>query len=150
THLLLQNEIPWSSTIHALRTVESTTLTFFNPSPMPSPSQLRELPWSAVNWLIVNEGEAQSLFDALRGEVVDSEEALSRAHLLLESLRALPGFSSSVGLVCTLGSLGVMVLPSGSVKAIYVPALKLNRPVVDTTGAGDCFTGYFVAGFMKH
>lgn len=32
---------------------------------------------------------------------------------------------------------------------IYVPAAKLDGPVVNTTGAGDCFTGYFVTGLME-
>jgi len=51
--------------------------------------------------------------------------------------------------VCTVGSLGVVVLPSGKQQAIHVPAAKLDGPVVDTTGAGDCFTGYLIAGFLE-
>ena len=32
--------------------------------------------------------------------------------------------------------------------AFYLPSAKLDNPVLDTTGAGDCFTGYFVSGLM--
>lgn len=32
---------------------------------------------------------------------------------------------------------------------VYLPAATLDGPVRDTTGAGDCFAGYFVAGLME-
>ncbi|PSS08902.1 hypothetical protein PHLCEN_2v3392 [Hermanssonia centrifuga] len=32
---------------------------------------------------------------------------------------------------------------------IHIPAAKLDGNVLDTTGAGDCFTGYFVTGLME-
>ena len=130
--------------------------------------QLRSSPWETVNWLIMNEGEVDGLFAALdpsgdldrAGVVIPStwpqDPILSRAHELLHALRSLPDFPNSVNLVCTLGSLGVLTLPASSNEngerndAIYVPATRLEDPVIDTTGAGDCFTGYFVAGCMRH
>ncbi|THH32869.1 hypothetical protein EUX98_g1347 [Antrodiella citrinella] len=164
THLLVQNEIPWASTLHALQTSHTRSpraWTFFNPSPMPSRDQLRVLPWDAVDWLIVNEGEAEELYTALTDKEYTatrvvlppnwpSNTTLAGAHLLLHCLRDLDSFPSTVSLVCTLGSLGVVVLPARTdAEAIYVPAAKLAGPVVDTTGAGDCFAGYLVAGFLE-
>lgn len=169
SHLLVQNEIPWTCTLHALQVAHHRgAKTFFNPSPMPSAEQLRSFPWEAVNWLIMNEGEVDGLFAALdpsgdldrAGIVIPStwpqDPILSRAHELLHALRCLPDFPNSVNLVCTLGSLGVLTLPASLHEdgerndAIYVPATRLENPVIDTTGAGDCFTGYFVAGCMRH
>ena len=162
THLLVQNEIPWSSTLHALQTSRSRHLTtFFNPSPMPSKDQLLAFPWEAVSWLVVNLGEAAELFAALSTDkekaqsktvwLSDSHDSvLPRTQQLLLSLRDLTSFSSTVSLVCTMGSSGVAVLPSGASQIIHIPAATLKNPVVDTTGAGDCFTGYLVAGFMQH
>ncbi|KAJ9110125.1 hypothetical protein QFC19_001796 [Naganishia cerealis] len=67
THLLLANEIPFPETIAYLRASSpspssggmsaSTITTIYNPSPMPSSTQLLDFPWSLVTWLIVNEGE---------------------------------------------------------------------------------------------
>ena len=50
--------------------------------------------------------------------------------------------------MCTLGGLGVIALLA-SEEAFYVPAAKLAGFVRDTTGAGDCFTGYLVSGLME-
>lgn len=135
-------------------------MTFFNPSPMPSPEQLQTLPWETVDWLIVNEGEAESLLNALgpnaqrqKMQGVPSNwpphPTLTSAYSLLHSLRTLSSFPSSANLLCTLGALGVIVL-FAEYEAIHVPAAKLVNPVLDTTGAGDCFAGYFVAGFMQY
>jgi len=32
---------------------------------------------------------------------------------------------------------------------LYLPTVALEGNVRDTTGAGDCFTGYFVASLMQ-
>jgi len=50
--------------------------------------------------------------------------------------------------VCTLGAAGVLTWLTGGKRLLYLPAVQLQGSVRDTTGAGDCFTGYFVAGLM--
>lgn len=58
--------------------------------------------------------------------------------------------------MCTLGSSGVLALiphleesVASNDLVVYVPAAKIDpEGVRDTTGAGDCFTGYLVAGLM--
>ncbi|KAK7680409.1 hypothetical protein QCA50_016649 [Cerrena zonata] len=69
SHLLIQNEIPFSSTLAALahaHQIDATTL--FNPSPMPNIQQLRELPWDELDWLIVNQGEVLTLLKAFQSD----------------------------------------------------------------------------------
>jgi hypothetical protein len=55
----------------------------------------------------------------------------------------------STGLVCTLGATGVVASICGLKEILYYPAAALEGNVRDTTGAGDCFTGYFAAGLME-
>ncbi|KAK2464485.1 hypothetical protein APHAL10511_003464 [Amanita phalloides] len=148
SHLLLQNEIHAESTYHALEYAYGAT-TILNPSPLPSLSQIRVFPWDKVNWLIVNEGEAKDLFHATIGQEApvwrDAEE-------MLRSMVALPLFHKT-NIICTIGARGVIaILPdfgSDSPTVICIPAAKVLSGVNDTTGAGDCFTGYFVQGLMK-
>ncbi|CAL1710170.1 unnamed protein product [Somion occarium] len=165
THLLLQNEIPFASTLSALAHAHrSGATTLFNPSPIPSVEQLRIFPWSQLDWLLVNQGEALSLLRAFNSQTNESSQnshisidipsswpsrpEIRAAYLLLHRLRANTAFSPKVNLVCTLGGLGVLALLNSG-EGLYVPAAKLNGPVKDTTGAGDCFTGYLVAGLME-
>lgn len=167
THLLLQNEIPLKSTMGYLTAAhELGIVTVMNPSPLPTAEQTREFPWGKLSWLIVNEGEARDLLTSV-GEPgsVDAIElvippvgalehrtatALS-AYSIGSKLSSHPTFKG-VNIICTLGPVGLIafVSPVQDVErqAIYLPAAKLNNAVVDTTGAGDCFTGYFVSGLM--
>jgi ribokinase len=89
---------------------------------------------------------------------------------MLRALRMLP-LLSCTHIVCTLGTLGVVALirdvdadhtvgsEHGSYSdasrladddaPIYVPAAAVRGETRDSTGAGDCFTGYFVSGLMR-
>ncbi|KAK0476063.1 Ribokinase-like protein [Armillaria novae-zelandiae] len=140
THILLQNEIPFSDTIAQIAAANDPSLpkplsTIFNPSPMPSQTQLLQFPWDKLTWLIVNEGEASDLVDILLpsppSQVVPNEEytSLSAYPLILRLAERIP----TTNIVCTLGA----------------AAAHLEGTVRDTTGAGDCFTGYLAAGLMK-
>ncbi|EKM51433.1 uncharacterized protein PHACADRAFT_103503 [Phanerochaete carnosa HHB-10118-sp] len=160
THLLLQNEIPWSATLAYLEHATKINATaVWNPSPLPSAEQLRAIPWGSLSWLIVNEGEVCGMLDVLGvgGDALQGSGQKTSQHAtqLLEKLHAHPRFSQSVNVICTLGAQGLVALlsPSGTKKAdsdvLHVPAAKLSGPVKDTTGAGDCFAGYFVAGLME-
>ena len=166
THLLLQNEIPLKSTMEYLSAArELGIVTVMNPSPLPTAEQTREFPWAKLNWLIVNEGEARDLLTSVgeprsmsaielvmppEGAPEHQSDVLS-AHTIGSKLVNHPTFEG-VNVICTLGSVGLVAFVSSAQdaakRAFYLPAAKLNGPVVDTTGAGDCFTGYFVSGLM--
>ncbi|KIP07204.1 hypothetical protein PHLGIDRAFT_71523, partial [Phlebiopsis gigantea 11061_1 CR5-6] len=162
THLLLQNEIPWECTLaYLLHARQSGATAVWNPSPMPSAAQLQAFPWNHLEWLLVNEGEVADLLRALGGAgpalaAVEEEDADKVAHArrLLSALHASPFFAPTLNVVCTLGGAGLVALLHGSptgagFETVHVPAATLDGPVRDTTGAGDCFTGYFVAGLME-
>ena len=135
-----------------------------NPSPLPTAEQTREFPWEKLSWLIVNEGEARDLLTSvgdpqtvdvielvLLSEGTPEDKAVvCSAHAIGSKLANHPTFKD-VDIVCTLGSVGLVAfvsLTQGGKKAFYLPSARLDGPVVDTTGAGDCFTGYFVSGLM--
>jgi len=160
THLLLQNEIHPESTLYALDNSKNTT-TIYNPSPVPAPDQIKNFPWNKVDWLIVNEGEAEDLYDALcepDDRRRDSKLSVPRSHRdLLSVLSAQPAFATT-NILCTLGKDGVLAFipafhqPKTAHEApsfMHIPAATLQGTVRDTTGAGDCFTGYFVQGLME-
>ena len=148
------------SAAHALGIV-----TIMNPSPLPTAEQTREFPWEKLSWLIVNEGEARDLLASVGGvhavEAIElilppegtpkDETAIRSAHTVGSKLASHPTFKK-VNIICTLGSVGLVAFvsfaPDSGKKALYLPSAKLDGPVVDTTGAGDCFTGYLVSGLM--
>lgn len=96
----------------------------FNPSPIDD--ALTSLPLDYVDWFILNEIEAQALTGEQRPDKA-AQTMLTRwpkAHIVL-----------------TLGAQGALYLDAG--QRLYQPALPAD--VVDTTAAGDTFTGYFLA-----
>ncbi|KAF8627545.1 hypothetical protein AX15_004379 [Amanita polypyramis BW_CC] len=149
THLLLQNEICKASTHYALEHAGNAVV-ILNPSPLPSPSQIKVFPWHKIDWLIVNEGEAEDLYRVTAEQDIRS---WSTAEELLRLLSLLPPFKKT-NIVCTLGARGVITAILSGVRSasspfvVHVPAAKVLNGVKDTTGAGDCFTGYFVQGLM--
>ena len=156
THVLMQNEIPLAATLAYLRASGIARLTtVFNPSPMLAPSELREFPWDDLTWLIVNEGELESLLKAFCGtpQILESGSLRDRAEKELLQLRECESFRKSVSIICTLGAQGILFMDQTSGRPStpeigYLPAHKLVLALRDTTGAGDCFAGYFVAGMM--
>ncbi|WWD20227.1 hypothetical protein CI109_104703 [Kwoniella shandongensis] len=159
THLLLQNEVPLDSTLSYLMTAGelSSITTIFNPSPMLTPAQLRDFPWKHLRWLIVNEVELGDLLQAFnsssptaKSDVPEDEDLQARAKAGIQALHTNEYFSQNVGVICTLGSKGILYFQPSEGKEIgYLPAAKLVNPLKDTTGAGDCFAGYFTAGLMS-
>ena len=101
----------------------------FNPSPM-EPGLLG-LCLEKVHCLVLNQVEGRQL---LGGEARE-EEALRRG---------LEEWFQGDTLVLTLGSRGAWCLYQGE----WVFQKAFSVPVVDTTGAGDAFTGFFVASRM--
>ncbi|RXK34940.1 hypothetical protein M231_07811 [Tremella mesenterica] len=147
THLLVQNEIPLSSTLTYL---SLGLINIFNPSPMLSPSELRTFPWASLTWLIVNQGELAYLLSALSDQPFAMSDNTSEAvNGQLRTLHCTKGFEK-VSVICTLGADGIAYLlpleDEGEVRRMS--AGRVEGGVKDTTGAGDTFTGYFVAGLM--
>lgn len=100
----------------------------FNPAPMTA--AVRQLPLEHCDVLIVNETEAADL-----AESDDPDKALA---ILAERY-------PNTRLVLTLGSRGALLQHEGQqVQEAAVPV-----DVVDTTGAGDTFVGYFLAGLIQ-
>ena len=98
-------------------------------NPSPFDESLRARPLDALSWLFINEVEGAQL------------TGKSEPDRILERARAL---YPSVGVVLTLGSAGaVCSLPGEAV--VRQPAYRVNA--VDTTAAGDTFTGYFLASW---
>jgi ribokinase len=124
--VLLQNEtngIPYIMEQAARRGMRVA----FNAAPMSR--EVRSYPLSAVKWLLVNEVEG----GALAG-IPDGEFDFIASKLAERYPRA--------DLVLTLGRAGSIGVTDG--RSVRVPARTVQ--VVDTTAAGDTFTGYFLRG----
>ncbi|MBP5631884.1 MAG: ribokinase, partial [Clostridia bacterium] len=129
--LLLQNEI---SNVNYLihRAHEKGMLTVLNPSPITA--ELLEFDGlSLLDWMIVNHGEAEALAGISGGEPVDVIEALQAKY-------------PRASIVMTLGKRGALCLSRG---LLYFSCTYNYGKRVDTTGAGDTFTGYFLAGLSR-
>lgn len=133
---LFQNET--SSLGYAMEAAGRKSLRiFFNPSP--ADEGLGVLPFDLVDCLILNEVEGA----ALAGMGEPGIDAAAAAQDMLAGLRrAYP----RPDLVLTLGAAGVRYLGSDG-ERIAVPALPVDP--VDTTAAGDTFTGYYVAARLR-
>lgn len=123
--VLLQNEINLVPGIMR-RAAERGLAIAFNASPF---NGVEEYPLELVRWLFVNEIEG----GALSGET--EPEAI---------LRALRARFPKTEVILTLGSDGSMWAGEGG--SSFCPACRVQA--VDTTGAGDTFTGYFLRGIL--
>ena len=127
---------------------------------MPSDAQLHSFPWTSLSWLIVNQGEAENLLRVIGADSMNqgteaeyhtdwpNDDTLRAAFLTLNKLSR-SGALTSTAVVCTLGATGVLAATQNPKGTFFLPAATLQGEVRDTTGAGDCFTGYFVTGLMK-
>ena len=113
------------------------------------PEELRAFPWKHLSWLIVNEGELETLLDHLSPSPPElSGDLIPDAKERITALNRAEHFSSKVAIICTLGAAGILWYDPSQGDAIgHLPAAKVSK-VRDTTGAGDCFAGYFAAGLM--
>ncbi len=134
-HVVSQLEIPIDVVAESIRLAKHRgPHTVVNVAPYPQlPRELLE----ATDWIIANEGEAQALLDdAGINAVVGKEPEDVRDHIAAwaKTLR--------VNLVVTLGGLGAVGVQAGH-QSFFAAAPPVQA--VDTVGAGDCFTGYFVS-----
>ncbi|QKW48780.1 ribokinase [Streptomyces buecherae] len=120
----LQLEIPLETVAAAVRAVGPDTRVVLNPSP---PAPLPPDVLAACDPLVVNEHEARSLLDGDPAEAGDDPAAWAAALL----------GRGSRSVVITLGPAGALAADRrGQTRVPGVPV-----EAVDTTGAGDAFTG---------
>ena len=133
--IILQNEISCLPFIMR-KAHEKGMKIVLNPSPIDD--SLRDLPLSEVDVFLVNEIEAAAILQIVTGKEADmtDPETLSR-----KLLAAFPGAVT----VLTLGENGSVYISKDNV--IFQKAYPVKA--VDTTAAGDTFTGYFVAGLLS-
>ena len=125
--LLLQNEC--NHTEDALRLAKDHDMTVaFNPAPMTS--DVLNLPMDCVDYLIVNEIEAEGLVNDPNLNADKPKALIERLHQRHPHLK----------IVLTLGKQGVLYKDSEQSLAIAAEVVD----VVDTTAAGDTFIGYFI------
>ncbi|KAI7885470.1 Ribokinase-like protein [Mucor mucedo] len=137
--LVQQNEISQGGEIMRLGATKGLSV-LFNPAPL-TKGILKAFDFNNVTILIVNEHEAQSLYEELGGE--KKVFGLDIASELLNE------FGSMQGVVVTLGGEGVVAKfrNEGKTSEFKVPSRKVA--VKDTTAAGDTFVGYFLASFIR-
>jgi ribokinase len=126
-HLLLQNEI--SETGEIIKQGHEQGLKIvLNPAPMDE--KVLEYPLELIDYFIVNEVEGEQL----TGE--------NDPELIIEAMRK--KFTGS-HVILTLGEKGAVYAKNDTL--IKVPAKKVTA--IDTTAAGDTFTGYFLAFLLE-
>lgn len=125
--VLLQNEVSNVDYIIGQAARDGHPIAF-NPSPMNQ--KVLELPLHLVNYFLINETEGQALTQKAKRDDIYREMAELYPH---------------ASILLTLGSSGARLYDRG--KHYIVEAAK-TQPV-DTTGAGDTFTGYFLSGLTK-
>jgi ribokinase len=134
-------ETPIEATVRAFELARAAGIqTLLNTAPAPDDASL--LPaalWSTVDLLVANEGEAASL--CARPVGTDPAEL---GPLLSRRVR--------VGVVITLGAGGAMYWRASQGAVADSTVLSCSAPViaaVDTTGAGDAFTGAFATWWAQ-
>lgn len=130
--LLLQNEINELSYIME-RAHEKGMRIVLNPSPMDE--KILKLPLGYVNYFMINEVEAGQLLGRDTEQGFDGEEL---AKALLERF-------PSAAIVLTLGGAGAVFADAAD--CFTQEAYRVQA--VDTTAAGDTFTGFFIGGLLN-
>ena len=130
--LVLQNEINELAYI-VEQAHEKGLKIVLNPSPMNE--KIRKLPLEYVDYFMLNEIEAGQILNRDIKDGFDKEE-LGRA--LMEC------FPKAV-IVLTLGKEGAIYMDQN--ESFVQPSYKVKA--VDTTAAGDIFTGYFIGGILR-
>jgi ribokinase len=125
--LVLQNEISCIEEIITLA-VKKEMIVVLNPSPFTD--NLRHIDYDNISWLILNE---------IEGEQLSGEKNPSEVWMSLHQKYP------HMNMVLTLGSAGAYCFTA--TEEIYQSAYPVQT--IDTTAAGDTFTGYFLAGILK-
>jgi ribokinase len=129
--LILQNEISHLPLIVQLAAARGMHIVL-NPSPYNA--ALNQVDFSALDWLLVNEIEAEQI----TGDK-DPERIWNKLH----------GQYGRLSLLITLGKQGSIAfqVDGSTVQTHREKAVSVQA--VDTTAAGDTYTGYFIAGLVE-
>ena len=122
--VLMQNEL-YNTPLMMRKAADKGMTIIFNPSPVSR--EMLSYPLEAVSWFLLNE---------IEGEALTGEKAPAA---MLDSLEKKYPRSS---VVLTLGRDGAWAMDRG--RRYFQPAFEVKA--VDTTAAGDTFTGFFLAG----
>lgn len=129
--LILQNEINGLPQIVELA-AERRMHIVLNPSPFNE--TLKDVDLSLASWLLVNEIEAEQF----SGET-EPDSVWAKLHARYPAL----------SLLITLGSRGSVAYRAAGGAAERCRSEAVPVQAVDTTAAGDTYTGYFIAGLME-
>ncbi|CAG8529244.1 8164_t:CDS:2 [Paraglomus occultum] len=142
--LVMQNEINDGGDIMKLFK-EKGLVVVFNPAPM-VPNITRKFDFSCVDHLILNQHEARQIHPQLSDNVTGKEtDDISDLRVVIDDISA--AFPHITTIIITLGRHGVLAKFKGDDDVFQWDAVK--SVVKDTTAAGDCFTGYYVAGLIR-
>ena len=136
--LVLQLEIPLEKVLSVMRAAKKLGVeVLLNPSP---PLDIPDADLKGLSHLIMNETEAQSMLGVLYSSKWSEEEKLEYIFKFFERLGVLRT-------VVTLGARGVCY-SKGKGGYERIQSHKVDE-VVDTTGAGDTFVGYYAVEVAK-
>lgn len=125
--ILLQYEISEVEYIIS-KAYEKGMIIALNPSPYVE--EIDSLPFKKISYLILNESEGMSIT-----KETDIESVVNK---LLEKMHG-------GAVILTLGADGAIFADSKN----YIKVPAFNVTAVDTTGAGDTFTGYFLNSYLS-
>ena len=131
-YLLIQNEINELSYIVEKAKEEGMKI-ILNPSPMNE--KIMKLPLDQIDYFILNEIEAMQILKMDKPEEIDGKYISGLLHQKFPKAT----------IVLTLGSEGSVCISGDE----YVEQSIYKVKTVDTTAAGDTYTGYFIAGILN-
>ena len=131
-YLLIQNEINELSYIVEKAKEEGMKI-ILNPSPMNE--KIMKLPLDQIDYFILNEIEAMQILEMDKPEEINGKYIASLLHERFKDAT----------IVLTLGSEGSVCISDDE----YVEQSIYKVKAIDTTAAGDTYTGYFIAGILN-
>jgi len=142
--IILQNEIPHVGTIMEKAKKRGLKI-ILNPSPYDE--KIEKLPLDLVDIFFVNEIEAAALAASVAGatKITGVAEAAISNEMLPRILDSLTDRFPAAEIILTAGKDGAYY-GSGKIRG---KGEIIDLPVADTIGAGDTFTGYFIAAREK-
>ena len=127
--IVLQNEISEVPYIME-KAHEKGMCIVFNPSPVNE--SIKKYPLDYVDWFLLNEIEASFLSDADSDNASELIQSLSQSH-------------PTAKIVLTIGSKGAVCFDG----SVILEQEAFPVKAVDTTAAGDTFTGYFISEIIR-